>query len=339
MKLSITESQLKSLIEANHPSYLKWKRKNVTIRGIREVGEENNAGAMLGRGLYTAFLSNKNLARDYGAVHFVVNAIPKNPKVFNSLNEWEIWFYNTLVYKYSKDMGKEFPDRRDFNANTTIEDEMMKMGYDGIVIKGREMVNFKPDDNVLYFKNEQQLINYYDTVIDKQNDMVNEIDDTNKTLRAYTKDKGNDEIVSTFQDKGHYKWFDYVNPEFKIEPNDLENGLRNTLDYLTKYYGYNLKRVVIKDKGEIVAFLIYIDKNDKPHTNTDDGKTYPVLVSTAVHPDYRNRGLLKMMINKSGITKPYLVQTSAISPPGFWEKHGCKIIKRFDQFNSLEKCD
>lgn len=167
MKLIITESQLKSLIEANHPSYLKWKRKNVTIRGIKEVGEENNAGAMLGRGLYTAFLSNRNLARDYGKVHFVVNAIPKNPKVFNTLNDWEIWFYNTLVFKYSKEKGSEYPDRRDFNANTTIEDEMMKMGYDGIIIKGREMVNFKPE-NIIYFKDEQQLINYYDTVIDNQ---------------------------------------------------------------------------------------------------------------------------------------------------------------------------
>jgi len=170
MKLLITEHHLKhivetELIEGKDPSYLKWKRKNVTIRGLKEVGQENNAGAMLGRGLYTAFLSNKSLAKEYGTVYFVVNAIPKNPKVFNTLNEWEIWFYNTLVYKYSKEQGKEYPDRRDFNANTTIEDEMLKMGYDGIVIKGREMVNFKPDENILYFKNEQQLLNYYDTVI------------------------------------------------------------------------------------------------------------------------------------------------------------------------------
>lgn len=149
------------LFENKDPGYLSWKRKNVTIRGIREVGQENDAGAMLGRGLYTAFLSNKALAKQYGQVYFVVNAIPKNPKVFNTLNEWEIWFYNTLVYQYSKKQNKDHPDKRDFNTNTTIEDEMLKIGYDGIVIKGREMVNFTPDDDVLYFKNEDQLINYY----------------------------------------------------------------------------------------------------------------------------------------------------------------------------------
>lgn len=154
--------------EARASDYLSWKRKNVTIRGVKEAGEENNAGAMLGRGLYTAFLSNKDLAKQYGKVYFVLGAIPKNPKVFNTLNEWEIWFYNTLVYKYSKEKGSEYPDKRDFTANTTIEDEMQKLGYDGIVIKGREIVNFKPDDNIKYFSNEDQLENYYETVIRKE---------------------------------------------------------------------------------------------------------------------------------------------------------------------------
>ena len=151
--------------EARSSDYLAWKRKNVTIRGVKEAGEENNAGAMLGRGLYTAFLSNKELARQYGKVYFVLGAMPKNPKVFNTLNEWEIWFYNTLVYKYSKEKGSKYPDKRDFTANTTIEDEMQKLGYDGIVIKGREMVNFKPEDNIKYFSTEDQLENYYETVV------------------------------------------------------------------------------------------------------------------------------------------------------------------------------
>lgn len=146
----------------NDKDYLKWKRNNITLRGVKNAGEENNAGAMLGRGLYTAFLSNKSLAKEYGKVYFVLGAIPKNPKVFNTLNDWEIWFYNTLVYKYSKEKGKEYPDIRDFNANATIEDEMLKLGYDGIVIKGREMVNFKPnEDKINYFSNENELKNYF----------------------------------------------------------------------------------------------------------------------------------------------------------------------------------
>ncbi len=145
--------------------YLKWKRKNVTIRGIKEAGEENGAGAMLGKGLYSASLSNKDLAKQYGKVYFVVGAKPKNPKIFNSLNEWEIWFYNTLVYQYSKKKGNDFPDKRDFDAETTIEKELQKMGYDGIEIKGREMVNFSPSEDVKYFQNEYQLENYYSICI------------------------------------------------------------------------------------------------------------------------------------------------------------------------------
>ncbi len=71
------------------------------------------------------------MTRDYSKNrYFVVNGLPKNPKVFNTLNDWEIWFYNTLVYGYSKAAGKDFPDKRDFNAKTTIEAEVQKLGYD-----------------------------------------------------------------------------------------------------------------------------------------------------------------------------------------------------------------
>ncbi len=141
--------------------FLKWKRKNVAIRGVIEAGKENNRGATLGDGLYTAYLGNKQMAKEYGQVYFVVNGLPKNPKKFNTLNEWEIWFYNTLVFRYSKATGKEFPDKRDFEAKTTIKDEMLKLGYDGITIIGRESVNFAPE-NVLFFKSERELENYYE---------------------------------------------------------------------------------------------------------------------------------------------------------------------------------
>lgn len=68
--------------EFDRKAYLAWKRKNVSFRGIRNHGEENGAGAALGRGLYTAALSNKRMSREFGDVFFVVNAVPKNPKVF-----------------------------------------------------------------------------------------------------------------------------------------------------------------------------------------------------------------------------------------------------------------
>jgi hypothetical protein len=108
--------------------FLMWKRKNVTIRGINEPGKENNGGAILGDGLYTAFLSNKELAKKYGTVYFVVNAIPKKPKVFNTLNDWEIWFYNHLVRTFVKPKDGSLPDMREFFKTTSIRDAMLKLG-------------------------------------------------------------------------------------------------------------------------------------------------------------------------------------------------------------------
>jgi 8-oxo-dGTP diphosphatase len=146
-------------LDENRTDYLKWKRKNVTIRGVRELGSENNAGAQFGDGLYTAFLSNKELARKYGDVYFVVNAIPKTPKVVQNTNEAEIFLQN-VVARWCKENGLNY-DPRKFHDKTDYKTEMLKLGYDGLVIRGREMVNYTPPENVLYFKNEYELIDYY----------------------------------------------------------------------------------------------------------------------------------------------------------------------------------
>lgn len=148
--------------EYNHKEYLKWKRKNVTIRGAKEVGQANGGGGMIGLGLYSAPLGNRALAKQYGTVYFLINAIPKTPLVVNSLNDWEIWCQRNLFMMYSDD---NFPDQRKFFAKTTIEAEMMKRGYDGVIIKAREMVNYNPPDNVLFFQNEKQLQMYYEDMI------------------------------------------------------------------------------------------------------------------------------------------------------------------------------
>jgi hypothetical protein len=137
--------------------YSKWKRNNITYRGIKEVGEDNGVSGMLGKGLYTVPLSNKSMAKSYGELYFVYNAKPKNPKIFQGLNAWEIWFQTVLMKDFYKD---GFPDRRLFDKTTTIEDEVIKLGYDGIIIKGREMVNFKPED-FKYFRTEEGLKDYF----------------------------------------------------------------------------------------------------------------------------------------------------------------------------------
>jgi hypothetical protein len=146
------------LVENSDFEYKNWKRKNITLRGMKNVGEENNISGSLGRGLYTAPLSNKSMAKQYGDVYFVLNAIPKKPKIVNTLNDAEIWIQK-LINDFCKKHSKEY--RRDFfENNTNIESEMLKLGFDGLIIKGREMVNYKPE-NVKYFKTEEELYDYF----------------------------------------------------------------------------------------------------------------------------------------------------------------------------------
>ena len=143
----------------NRWEYLSWKRKNVTLRGIKELGNDNEVFGSFGKGLYTTPLSNRSMAKEYGKVYYVVNGKPKKPKVVNNLNEAEIWIQK-LVNNFCKENNKEY-DLRYFEDNTSIEKEMLDLGYDGLVIKGREMVNYKPKD-ILYFENEDQLKMYYE---------------------------------------------------------------------------------------------------------------------------------------------------------------------------------
>ena len=152
----------------NHADYLRWKRQNVTIRGIQEMGKENNGMASFGQGLYTAALGNKELARKYGKVYFVVGAIPKHPKIVNNWSEAEI-FLQKVVMIYGKENGIDdyFDAKRDFDTKTNVKDEMLKLGYDGLIIKGREMVNYTPDDNIRYFNNENELMNYYEYTVEQ----------------------------------------------------------------------------------------------------------------------------------------------------------------------------
>lgn len=152
---------LQNTNEAKDKNYLSWKRKNVTMRGISENTDDsgfNGSGARFGDGLYTASLSNKSMAKGYGTLYFVVGARPKNPKIFKDTNNAEIWIYNNLY--------KQYKNVREFNANTNIKDDMLKLGYDGLEIVGREIVNYTPDnDTIKYFKNEEQLENYYNDTI------------------------------------------------------------------------------------------------------------------------------------------------------------------------------
>lgn len=152
----------KSLLNESVAEYSTWKRKNVTLRGMKKVGEANQVYGSFGNGLYTVPLNNKAMAKQYGDVYFVVNAIPKKPKIVDSLNGAEL-LRQTLVNDFCKKNDVEYSVSY-FNNNTSMEDEMMKKGFDGVIIKGREMVNYTPKD-VKYFKTENELQGYYETLV------------------------------------------------------------------------------------------------------------------------------------------------------------------------------
>ena len=74
---------IREYLNENIEDYSKWKRRNVTLRGIKEIGKPNEVYGSFGKGLYTFPLSNKSMAKQYGSVYFVVNAIPKKTKIKN----------------------------------------------------------------------------------------------------------------------------------------------------------------------------------------------------------------------------------------------------------------
>ena len=146
-------------MNTDRTKYLKWKRKNVTLRGMRELGVENGGSASLGRGLYTACLSNRAMARQYGKVYFIVGGIPQKPKVFCTLLDAENWIYK-VVKGYCEQQGQAYSINY-FYEHTSLEKEIMALGYDGIIIKGREMVHYNPE-NIQYYENERTLYQYYE---------------------------------------------------------------------------------------------------------------------------------------------------------------------------------
>jgi hypothetical protein len=140
-----------------HKAYLKWRKENVSYRGMKEIGQPNYSNPfpdLLGDGLYTAALSNKKMCSAYGDVYIAIYAKPKHPLVFNTLNDWQIWMQQNLLKPFKF-------NRSEFNKATDIRTEILKMGYDGVIIKGREMVNYTPSDKIIYFKYEWEVEDYW----------------------------------------------------------------------------------------------------------------------------------------------------------------------------------
>jgi hypothetical protein len=72
IKESFEIKSFKNYLIENQKDFLAWKRKNVTLRGVKTLGKDNNVYSSFGKGLYTAALSNKSMAKQYGDVYFVL---------------------------------------------------------------------------------------------------------------------------------------------------------------------------------------------------------------------------------------------------------------------------
>ena len=145
--------------------YKTRKRKNVSYRGIKTLGEDNQVYGSRGKGLYTAPLSNKAMAKTYGELYFVINAIPAKPYIVSSINEAEI-FRQKLIADFCKKHNQGY-SLSYFEQHTDMNDELIKLGYDGFVIKGREMVLYLTEDrDIRYYKKENDLILYYENNIE-----------------------------------------------------------------------------------------------------------------------------------------------------------------------------
>lgn len=145
--------------DAKRTEYLRWRRKNVTLRGVRDRTQENGYWGSWGKGLYQTPLGNREMARGYGKVFFLVGARPTNPKVVLSVNGAEL-FRQELIEQYCKSRGSDYSLSL-FEEGTSMHEELIKQGYDGFEIRGREIVNYKPSSDILWFASERDLYKYY----------------------------------------------------------------------------------------------------------------------------------------------------------------------------------
>lgn len=162
------------------------------------------------------------------------------------------------------------------------------------------------------------------------------------------REEDDQKIASEFENI--ISWFDYMPQSlrdyFAEKPFGMtfEKAMSATMDFLNQRY--DLKRVVVKDKDAVVGMLIYsfTDKDFEDIENDEvfEGEQYPIVLAAAVHPNYRQKGLLKMMLTSAPVNQPFLVQTSQISTPKVWEKLGCKMVQdlsaKYGEGNAIELC-
>lgn len=144
-----------------------------------------------------------------------------------------------------------------------------------------------------------------------------------------------DRIVNKTKDQT--TWLDYRDPSLSSYPEDmLTASIKHTIDYLRSKY--KLKRVTVKDDNRDVGFLVYSKTNERKERISHDETPIDIILITAIDPKYRNQGILKQMMDKSKIKRPFIVHTSKLSTPQVWERIGCKPVKDLGGGNKVEKC-
>jgi hypothetical protein len=122
--------------------------------------------------------------------------------------------------------------------------------------------------------------------------------------------------------------------------NKFENVFKQSVKNLLKRYP-KVNKIVARKDGEIIGYLIWVESTPKMEGIKDLNSTIkiPVIVSTAISPDYRGQGLYNNLFKNSGIGRDYLVHVSnVLSPYEFWEKKGCKTIREINYQNKILYC-
>jgi len=130
-------------------------------------------------------------------------------------------------------------------------------------------------------------------------------------------------------DYGDHKWFDY-HGKYIDYFKDRPNLLKYTFDDTVKYFNtkYNTKKIKIKYNKQTIAYMVYTKTTfTNEEIDIEDNNEYDIILMTAIHPDYRQKGLLKLMIKKANINKPFLITTSELTTPSVWGNFGCSPIK------------
>ena len=120
--------------------------------------------------------------------------------------------------------------------------------------------------------------------------------------------------------------------------NVFDKWFQQTMAQLLRRYS-TVNKVIAKEDGKMVGFLIWAQTTPKLEGVSDDETPIPVIVSTAVSPNYRKKGLYNNIFSKTGISGDYLVHASKVlSPFEFWERKGCKVVHDINYNNKIMYC-